>query len=94
MDFKSKIRTIPDFPKEGILFRDITTLIKDKEAYTALIAQISDSLKGLNVDIVIGPEARGFVMGSAVAYAIGAGFVMARKPGKQKKQHRYRSCKF
>ena len=82
MDFKSKIRTIPDFPKEGILFRDITTLIKDKEAYTALIAQISDSLKGLNVDIVIGPEARGFVMGSAVAYAIGAGFVMARKPGK------------
>lgn len=82
MDFESKIRNIPDFPKEGILFRDITTLIKDKEAYVALIDNISNSLKGLNIDIVVGPEARGFVMGSAVAYAIGAGFVMARKPGK------------
>lgn len=82
MDFESKIRSIPDFPKEGILFRDITTLIKDKEAYCQLIETIADSLKGKNIDIVIGPEARGFVLGSAVAYAIGAGFVMARKPGK------------
>ncbi|MDO4564108.1 MAG: adenine phosphoribosyltransferase [Clostridia bacterium] len=82
MDFESKIRNIPNFPKEGILFRDITTLIKDKEAYVALIDTISESLRDKNIDIVIGPEARGFVMGSAVAYAIGAGFVMARKPGK------------
>ena len=82
MDYKSKIRNIPDFPKEGILFRDITTLIKDKEAYAALIEQIAESLVDLDIDIVIGPEARGFVMGSAVAYAVGAGFVMARKPGK------------
>ncbi len=82
MDFKSKIRNIPDFPKEGIMFRDITTLLKDKEAYKALIDVITKSLDGKNVDIVIGPEARGFVVGSAVAYAVGAGFVVARKPGK------------
>ena len=81
-DFKNVIREIPDFPKEGILFYDITTLLKDSEAYQELIAQIADSLRDLNVDLVIGPEARGFVIGSAVAYAINAGFVLARKPGK------------
>ena len=81
-ELKATIRSIPDFPKEGILFRDITTLIKDKDAYCALVDDIADVLRPLNVDIVIGPEARGFVIGSAVAYAVGAGFVLARKPGK------------
>ncbi|MBO4562477.1 MAG: adenine phosphoribosyltransferase [Clostridia bacterium] len=81
-DFKNVIREIPDFPKEGILFYDITTLLKDPDAYQELITQLADSLRDLNVDLVIGPEARGFVIGSAVAYAIGAGFVLARKPGK------------
>ena len=81
-ELKATIRSIPDFPKEGILFRDITTLIKDKDAYCALVGDIADVLRPLNVDIVIGPEARGFVIGSAVAYAVGAGFVLARKPGK------------
>ncbi len=79
---KATIRSIPDYPQKGILFRDITTLLKDKDAYCALIDAIADKLRPLNIDIVIGPEARGFVIGSAVAYAIGAGFVLARKPGK------------
>jgi adenine phosphoribosyltransferase len=82
MDFASMIRDIPDFPKEGILFRDITTLIKDKDAFPALIDAVADSLRDKNIDLIVGPEARGFVMGSAVAYALGAGFVVARKPGK------------
>jgi adenine phosphoribosyltransferase len=82
MDLKSKIRSIPDFPKTGILFRDITTLLKDKDAYHTLIATLAETLKDKAVDIVIGPEARGFVIGSALAYAINAGFVIARKPGK------------
>ena len=79
---KETIRTIPDFPSEGILFRDITTLVKNPEAYGSLITTLADALRPLDVDIVIGPEARGFVIGSAVAYALNAGFVLARKPGK------------
>ncbi len=82
MDLKEKIRSIPDFPVKGVLFRDITTLLKDKEGYHEMIDRMADSLKGKEIDLVIGPEARGFVMGSALAYAIGAGFVVARKPGK------------
>ena len=82
MDLTTKIRNIPDFPVQGVLFRDITTLLKDKEGYCALIDEIKDSLKGKEVDLVVGPEARGFVIGSALAYALKAGFVVARKPGK------------
>ena len=81
-EFKNTIREIPDYPKEGILFYDITTLLKDGEAYGELITSICDSLRELNVDVVVGPEARGFVIGAPVAYGIGAGFVLARKPGK------------
>ncbi|MBR5805019.1 MAG: adenine phosphoribosyltransferase [Clostridia bacterium] len=82
MDLKEKIRSIPNFPIEGVLFRDITTLLKDKDGYHCLIDEIVKSLDGIKVDLVVGPEARGFVIGSALAYAIGAGFVLARKPGK------------
>ena len=82
MDLKDMIRSIPNFPVEGVLFRDITTLLKDKDGYHALIEQMADYLKDKKIDLVIGPEARGFVIGSALAYAIGAGFVVARKPGK------------
>lgn len=82
MDLKDMIRSIPNFPVGGVLFRDITTLLKDKDGYHALIEQMADSLKDKKIDLVIGPEARGFVIGSALAYAIGAGFVVARKPGK------------
>ena len=81
-DFKAVIREIPDFPKEGILFYDITTLLKDPVAYNALINDMANSLIGLDVDVVVGPEARGFVVGAPVAYALNAGFVLARKPGK------------
>lgn len=81
-DFKDTIREIPDFPKEGILFYDITTLLKDPEAYEELIAAMADSLRDLDVDVIVGPEARGFVVGAPVAYALRAGLVLARKPGK------------
>ena len=82
MDLKEKIRSIPDFPIEGVLFRDVTTLLKDKDGYHTLIEVIADSLRDRQVDLVVGPEARGFVIGAALAYALRAGFVLARKPGK------------
>ena len=82
MDLKDSIRTIPDFPKAGIIFRDVTTLFKDPVAYKQLVDGIVESLNGQTIDVVVGPEARGFVLGSALAYALGAGFVLARKPGK------------
>ncbi len=81
-DFKATIREIPDFPKPGILFYDITTLLKDPEAYNELISAMAASLEGMDVDVVVGPEARGFVVGAPVAYAVKAGFVLARKPHK------------
>ena len=82
MKLEDTIRTIPDFPKPGILFRDVTTLFKDPKAFHQLIAEMADGLKDKHVDVVVGPEARGFIMGSALAFALGAGFVPARKPGK------------
>lgn len=82
MELSKLIRSIPDFPKEGILFRDITPLIGDADGFHELIEAMVNDLKDKHVDIVIGPEARGFVFSSAVAYALHAGFVMARKPGK------------
>ena len=82
MDLKEKIRSIPDFPIKGVLFRDVTTLLKDPEGYHALVNTIAESLRDRKVDIVVGPEARGFVIGAALAYALNAGFVLARKPGK------------
>ena len=82
MDLRDKVRNIPDFPIKGVLFRDITTLLKDKEGYHELIDTLAKSLSDRKVDLVVGPEARGFVIGSALAYALGAGFVLARKPGK------------
>jgi len=82
MDLKSAIRTIPDFPKKGILFRDVTTLIKNKDAFKYTVDDLVASLEGISVDAVVGPEARGFVVGSALAYALGAGMILARKPGK------------
>ena len=81
MDFKEMIRVVEDFPIEGISYKDITTLIKDKEAFRA----VTDTLAGFiedDIDFVAGPEARGFIFGTALAYKIGAGFVPVRKPGK------------
>ncbi|KGG81511.1 adenine phosphoribosyltransferase [Caloranaerobacter azorensis] len=82
MDLKSKIRNIKDFPKEGINFKDITTVLKDKEAFRYLINQMAEKLRDKEVDIIVGPEARGFLIGAPLAYELGAGFVPVRKPGK------------
>ena len=82
LDLKSKIRVIEDFPVEGISFKDITTLIKNKEAYKYAIDKIVEDLKEKDIDYIVGPEARGFLFGAAVAYALGVGFIPVRKPGK------------
>lgn len=82
MDLKEKIRVIEDFPKEGISFKDITTLIGDGEALKESIDQIVNHLKDKKIDLIVGPEARGFIFGVPVAYALGVGFVPVRKPGK------------
>ncbi|AIY79651.1 adenine phosphoribosyltransferase [Clostridium botulinum] len=82
MDLKEKIRIIDGFPKEGISFKDITTLIGDGEGLKASIDMFVEYLKDKNVDLIVGPEARGFIFGVPVAYALDAGFVPVRKPGK------------
>ncbi len=82
MDLKSKIREIADFPKKGVSFKDITTLLKDGKVFKYLIDRLSDQLRDLNIDIIAAPEARGFLIGTPVAYNLGIGFVPIRKPGK------------
>ncbi len=82
MTIKSKIRTIPDFPKKGIMFRDITTLINDADGYKEVIDRFVERYRGMDIDYVMGIEARGFILGGAIAYALGKGFVPVRKPGK------------
>ena len=81
MNFKSLIRTIPDFPKPGIRFRDITPLLASGTGFRHVIALLAERYAG-KVDKVVGIEARGFIFGAAIAHAIGAGFVPIRKPGK------------
>jgi len=82
LELKSKIRIIEDFPEKGISFKDITTLLKDGKAFKDVIDRIVEDLKDKEIDYIAGPEARGFVIGSAVAYALGVGFIPIRKPGK------------
>ncbi|QKI81871.1 adenine phosphoribosyltransferase [Kroppenstedtia eburnea] len=82
MDFKEKIRVIEDFPQPGVRFKDITTLLKDGKAFRAAIDTMADSLRDRKVDLVVGPEARGFVVGTPLAYALGVGFIPVRKSGK------------
>ncbi len=81
-DLKRLIREVPDFPKPGILFYDITTLLKDKCGFRAVIDGLKAHYRDADVDIVLGVEARGFIFAPALAYALGAGFVPVRKPGK------------
>ena len=78
----SAIRSVPDFPKKGIVFRDITTLLKDKEAYRHYVDSVCEHYSGQHIDKVVGIESRGFIAGGALAYLLGAGFVPIRKPGK------------
>ena len=82
MNFNDYIRNIPDFPKEGILFKDITPLLKDEEAFTAAIDQMAKEYEDVEIDYVVGIEARGFIIGTPIAYALNKGFIPVRKPGK------------
>lgn len=79
---KSVIRDIPDFPKEGIVFKDITPLLSDSISFQTVIDALKSRYKDKKIDQVVGVEARGFVFASALAYALGSGIVMIRKPGK------------
>ena len=82
MDLRDKIRNIQDFPQEGVLFRDITTLLKDAEGMKEAVDQMTAKLEGIDFDLVLGPESRGFIFGMPVAYNMGKGFVPVRKAGK------------
>lgn len=79
---KSSIRDVPDFPKKGILFKDITTLCKDPAMFNRMVDLLGHRYIGQKIDLVVGIEARGFVVGAALAYKLGAGVVLVRKPGK------------
>ena len=82
MDLKKYVANVKDFPKEGILFRDITPLMNDGEAFKAATDEIVKFAKEQKVDLIVGPEARGFIFGCPVSYAMGIGFVPVRKPKK------------
>ncbi|MEK3882721.1 adenine phosphoribosyltransferase [Paenibacillus sp. PL2-23] len=81
-NFKDYIRVIPDFPQPGIRFKDITTLLKDGPAYRAVIDEMKAAVQHMEIDVVAGPEARGFVVGAPLALALGVGFAPIRKSGK------------
>ena len=82
LDLKSKIRDVPDWPQPGVVFRDITPLLADAEALAETVRRLADFGRGRNPELVVGAEARGFFLGTALAHALGCGFVPARRPGK------------
>lgn len=82
MDLKSLIRDVPDFPKPGILFRDITTLLRDPEGLRYTIDHLAEKCTDLSADYIVGMESRGFIFGTPLAYKLGIGFIPVRKPGK------------
>jgi adenine phosphoribosyltransferase len=79
---KEKIRTVPHFPKQGIMFRDITTLLKDAHGFKYVIEEFVERYKDVPIDVVVGIESRGFILAGAIAHQLGVGFVPIRKPGK------------
>lgn len=81
-ELKDYVTDIPDFPKEGILFRDITTVLSDEDGFRLAIDGLVDLVRDKDFDLVIGTESRGFIFGAPVAYALGKGFILARKKGK------------
>lgn len=81
-ELKKIIRDIPDFPKKGIIFKDITTLLADAKSYQRMVDLIAHRYIGQHIEKVVGVEARGFIIGAALAYKLGAGIVLVRKPGK------------
>ncbi len=82
MDLKQHIRHVPDFPKAGNLFYDLTTLLRDRDGFRSAIDMLSTPYEGQGIDVVVGIESRGFILGGAVAERIRAGFIPIRKPGK------------
>ncbi|MFI3174446.1 MAG: adenine phosphoribosyltransferase [Bacillota bacterium] len=82
MDLKNAIRTIPDYPEKGILFRDITTLLKDPVALCQAVDEMQKKMEGLDFDLILGPESRGFIFSMPMAYNLKKGFVPVRKKGK------------
>ena len=82
MPFKSLIRTVPHYPKPGVMFRDITTLLKDATGFRLAVTSLADYFRGQPIDRVAGIEARGFILGAAVAFELGLGFIPVRKKGK------------
>ena len=82
MNLKDSIRTIKDFPKEGIMFRDVTSLLKDKSAFKESIRQFVEKYKDEHIDVIAGIESRGFIFGAALAHELGVGFIPIRKKGK------------
>lgn len=82
MNLKKYIKDIPDFPEPGVIFRDVTPLLADKDAYQESIRLLCEFVKEKKVDVIVGPEARGFLFGCPVALALNCGFVPVRKPGK------------
>ena len=82
VDLKTKIRTIPDFPRTGVMFKDITTLLRDAHAFKYAIKKILEAVKDKDIDVVASAESRGFILGSVLSYELSAGFVPLRKPGK------------
>ena len=82
MDLNKLIRDVPDFPKKGILFKDITTLLEDPKGFKESIDLMVEKYKGQKIDKIVGIESRGFIFGGALAYQLGCGFVPVRKPGK------------
>jgi len=82
MDLQSRIRTIPDFPRKGISFKDITTVLKDPEAFTYCIEELHRRYRGIAIDKIVAIESRGFITGAALAHSMHKGFVPIRKPGK------------
>lgn len=90
-DFESRITDIPDYPEPGVVFKDITTLLKEPDGFRATIDAIAEHFADAGVTKVVGAEARGFMIGAPVAYKLGAGFVPARKPGKLPREVRSES---
>lgn len=82
MDIKNLIRAVPDFPKKGIMFRDVTTLLKDPNGFTEVINKFYNRYKDVQIDKIVGIESRGFILAGALAYKMEKGFVPVRKPGK------------
>lgn len=82
MDLKEKIRVIEDFPKQGISFKDITTVLQDGDALKYTVNKMMELNKDKKIDLIVGPEARGFLLATPMAYSLGIGFVPVRKPGK------------